>query len=48
MKDEKCDDLTGLYTRRELYTLYQNMSLGSICHFMFMDIATKIKLVAKN
>lgn len=38
MKDEKCDDLTGLYTRGELYTLYQNIPLGSICHFMFMDI----------
>lgn len=38
MKKEKCDDLTGLYTRRELYALYQNMPLGSICHIMFMDI----------
>jgi len=38
MKEETRDDLTGLYTRRELYTLYQGMPVGSFVHFMFMDI----------
>lgn len=38
MTEEARDDLTGLYTRGELYTLYQSMPMGSIVHFMFMDI----------
>lgn len=38
MKEEKRDDLTGLHTRGELYALYHDMLLGSIVHFMFMDI----------
>lgn len=38
MKEETRDDLTGLYTRRELYTLYRNIPIGSVVHFMFMDI----------
>lgn len=38
MKEETRDDLTGLYTRRELYTLYRNIPIGNVVHFMFMDI----------
>lgn len=38
MKEENRDDLTGLYTRGELYALYRNMPVGSTVHFMFMDI----------
>lgn len=38
MREEKRDDLTGLYTRGELYALYRNMPVGSTVHFMFMDI----------
>lgn len=32
------DYLTGLYTRQELYRLYQNLKTGSCFHFMFLDI----------
>lgn len=38
MNEKNYDYLTGLYTREELHKLYENMPVGSICHFMFMDI----------
>lgn len=38
MDSQNRDYLTGLYTRQELYNLYQNMVPGSHFHFMFLDI----------
>ncbi len=38
MDSSNRDYLTGLYTRQELYRLYQNMESGSCFHFMFLDI----------
>lgn len=37
MKYEK-DYLTGLWTRRAMYTYYQSLELGSRIHFMFLDV----------
>ena len=38
MDSSNRDYLTGLYTRQELYRLYQSMESGSCFHFMFLDI----------
>ncbi len=37
MEYEK-DYLTGLWTRRAMYTYYQSLELGSRIHFMFLDV----------
>lgn len=38
MNSENRDYLTGLYSRKELYHIYENVPADSSFHFMFMDV----------